>query len=586
MELPRDPTVIPQARRYEQTFPAIQGRAFKENDQIVINIPQTDKTYLTKNTKLHFTFTLEYYESRNGTLSNIASDINTASGDSEAFWGSAATNSTNQLSRVYQKPIPTFDINGAHGLIQRLQVFSYLNNTLLEDIPSYDILTAQFADMWFKNDNTDIDRPMESVSTPFIGNAYNDTQKKTPPIGLRQVLRQQPCANIYPSSSSIYTSSWNVTYSTPATVYANKTTVTVDCSLDLVSFLGLLSNKFVPLHNGFRIVLTLNKLASCIKFNTAFGNNLCVYENNTPEIVGVYLDPYISNGYITNVYLKSELLEISPELDEKVDKMVYAKGWKYQKDFFPYKDFSNKGIILADQDREPFIRQITPNLKSVTAVFVGQRPIYQNSHFMMGKQELGFRLRNYTKGGKLRYNKTDVCSITSTQEAWEAYSALQPNSSVMYSDFALDEPDLYGTNGNQMIIPSSSFHTQLLLESMGTFGIGSNGFFRYEYYFQCAKQLKSGDVGVTAFPPNMPTLTTKNQYRMSTFYQGKYLLCFNTRIPGATENSVAGIDTSKAILEYELTPENDVCQKVVIDVFVEHDSFIHVDPGKSTSVTF
>lgn len=585
MELPRDPTVIPQARRYEQTFPAIQGRAFRENDQISINIPQIDKTYLTKNTKLYFTFTLEYYESRNGTLSNIASEIDSKGGNSAGFWG-LTTDTTRVMSRVYQKPVPTFDINGAHGLIQRLQVFSYLNNTLLEDIPSYDILTAQFADVWFQNNNTDIDRPMESVSTPFAGNPYNDNSVKVPPIGVRQILRQQPCANIYPPTSSIYTSPWNVTLVSATSVTANLTTVTVNCSLDLVSFLGLFSDKFVPLHNGFKIVLTLNKLTSCIKFNTAFGNNLCVYNNPAVENVGVYLDPYISNGYITNVYLKSELLEVSPELDEKVDKMVYAKSWKYQKDFFPYRDFSNKGTVVADHDREPFIKQITPNLKSVTAVFVGQRPIYQNPNFMMGKQELGYRLRNYTKGGNLFYNKTKVCSITSTQEAWEAYCALQPNPCVLYSDFNLDEPDINGTNGNQLVIPSSSLHTQLVFETLGLPGINSNPFFPYLYYFACVKQLASGDVGSTSFPPNMPTLTTKTQYRLSTFSQGKYLLCFNTRIPGATENSVAGIDTSKAILEYELTPENDVCQKVIIDVFVEHDAFIHVEPGKSTSVTF
>jgi hypothetical protein len=79
---------------------------------------------------------------------------------------------------------------------------------------------------------------------------------------------------------------------------------------------------------------------------------------------------------------------------------------------------------------------------------------------------------------------------------------------------------------------------------------------------------------------------TSSYSPLSTLHQGRYLLAFDTRIPGATENSIAGIDSSKAILEYEIVPETDVCWKVNIDIFVEHDAFLHIDPGKSTSVTF
>jgi hypothetical protein len=554
MELPRDPTVIPQARRYEKSFYAIQGRAFKDKDEITINIPQFDKTYLTKNVKLHFTFNLKYYESSTTTITNMKNALGT---NASAFF-----DSTSSSFRAFTKPVPTFDINGPYGLINRIQVFSYLNNTLLEDIPQHDVLTAQFADQWLKNDIIDIDRPYVSDVGP-LSTSVGSTDVS---FSHQQFIRKQSCANIYLEDDNIYTRGWNITY---AAGTPNQCSTTLECSLDLFSFLGRFSDKFVPLHNGFKIVFTLNDFARCIKFNTAYGNCQTFCKGSDTKVYGFQLDPYLDNSSISNVYLKTELLEVSPELDEKVDKLIYASSWKYQQDFFPYSDFTKSGILVADVDREPFRRRILPDLRSVTKVYVGQRPLIDNKKY--GKQELGFRLRNYTKGGKLLYNKTEVAAIESTREAWQMFqkhSAYKPDVYLRLTDFNVDELDVYGTNGNQFNIPSDSFFRRVLVEVSPTPPVW------WVSFTGSSTETTNGSIA--------STYTS----RYSTLFQGRYLLCFNSRIPGATENSVAGIDTSKAILEYEITPENDVCQKVIIDVFVEHDAFIHVDPGKSTSVTF
>ena len=556
MELPQDPTIIPQARRYETTFAAIQGRAFQEKDQITINIPQIDKTYLTKNVKLHFKFNLKYYESTPETLTALV----TALGNTNAQTFFSAESST---VRAFTKPIPTFDINGPYGLINRIQVYSYLNNTLLEDIPQHDLLTAQFADIWLKNDILDIDRPYIADTGPVVDQLASSYGGVT--TSFQHMMRKQPCANIYGENTNIYSTGWNGTYASN-TFTRNQCSVTMEYSLDLFSFLGRFSDKFVPLHNGFKIVLTLNDFSKAIKFNTAYGNCLTFFMNSSGNTEGILLTPYLNGSTISNVYLKAELLEVSPELDDKVDKMVYTTSWKYQQDFFPYVDFTKSGTYVANVNREPFRRRILPDLRSITKVYVGQRPAFQNKTF--GRQELGYRLRNYTKGGKLLFNKTEVATIASTREAWQMYQkhfVVAPDMYLRWSDFNLDEDDINGTEGNQFNVPGYSFLNRSTTEK--------NSFAWFAGYAGIVNAAGSSVTG--AFTS-----------RYSTLSQGRFLLCFNTRIPGAVGNSVAGIDTSKAILEYELTPENDVCQKVNIDVFIEHDSFIHVDPGKSTSVTF
>lgn len=681
MELPRDPTIVPQARRYSRTFSAIQGKAFRERDQIVVEIPRIDRTYLSKNVKLYFDFDLSYQEASQTTLETIFSDLKTSSITTDArdyassYFGYKRNSTNTAYEKVtstnpayaYTKPIPTFDINGPYGLINRIQVFSYLNNTLLEDVQEHDLLTAQFADFWLQRENIDVNRP-------YIADTATNYDYQNP-------MRKQPCANIFHQSSSVMVEPYVIqsftASTTGATIVPATRSVTLNCELDLFSFLGRFSDKFVPLHNGFKIVFTLSKFTDIIKFNTLYGENTAIYKryglgykatgtanagtitvtstSNKVALVSSYdytgglevitipdgsysmsalataletysssrftftsssnqlvvtspksffvsqelttisganlagvsyttdstafgytlLDPSITSAYVSNLCIKGDLLEVSPELDGKVDKMVYFQSYKYQKDFFPYDDFS-AGNVLYDGQRENFQRRILPDLKSITKVYVGQRPVtYTTSN---GKQARGYRIKNYTKGGRLLYNKSEVCNIANDQEAWAALQNSMPmplDTYLNFKDFTLQEDSAVGTDGNQMVIPTQS------LRDMVDKSIG------YTSYDQLSVgNINSWFAGYSGIASNTSGTIFTPFLQLSTLYQGRYLLAFDTRIPGATQNAVAGIDSSKNVLEYEIIPEDDVCWKVDIDVFVEHDAFIHVEPGKSTSVTF
>lgn len=665
MELPRDPVVLPQARRYSRTFPSLQSKKFQSENQIIIEIPAIDRTYLTKDVKLYFDFDIAYQEASDATLTTIFQNLRHNLNASQewndyaySFFGFENTSSGVQSKNpfyAYTKPYPTFDINGAYSLISRLQVYSYLNNTLLEDIPQHDLLTAQFADFWLSDNR---ERPY---------GAYTDEYTQD---GL---IRKPPCSQIYPLDSSILEEAMRIDYieisanpnTNTATVKGKTRYVTMKCQLDLFSFLGRFSDKFCPLHNGFRLVLTLTDFNNAVVFNTLYGNNQLIYKpagdlleaEDTLTILNIVLNgphtfsndnnkiclvtptgrytfqvpvgvtvtdqistvvsaindaiqPYFGcmeasddgltivsydgpfyldiskttliqfdrnvlkhNQYsspspnylktttldskllsatVSNVHIKADLLEVSPELDKGVDKLIYAKSYKYQKNFYPYSGFSTSNVV--DTIRPPVANEILPKLKSITKVFVGQRPI--RSLTDKGFQRLGYRIKNYISSGRLLYDSSEVCNLSNNEEAWESYQTCCNYPLDFYinkTDFILDEDETIGTGGQQTRIATDGLAQRCQNYS-------TNPYTQKEWWSGLGS--------------------------LSTLYQGRYLLAFDARIPGAVDNAIAGIDSSKAKLEYELKSDSTTCWKVDIDVFVEHDAFIHVDPGKTTSVSF
>ena len=578
MELPRLPTELPQARRYTRSFHGEQGKRFQSQDSITINIPPVSNTYMSKDTKVHFDFDMIYNEASTNTLTEIFKTISTittngtnVASDAKAItaWNFFGVDE-NQLDlgnrpvNAYTKPIPTFDINGPYGLIQRIQVFDFLGNTLLEDIQRHDLLTAQFADFWFKDDNMEIDRPR-------IVDFYENTSQDT-------LVRKWPCSRLTPSSyggqnEKLAISQFDIVdtldgdtieYGSPFKgIIPADVSVSQSYSLDLFSFLGKFSDKFVPLHNGYKVVFTLNDFLIPIVFNTPLGECKVTYHDHNGVTHTTTLDPSIKSASVSNVYIRTDLLEVSPELDSGVDKVVFAKAWKYQKDFFPYIDFS-KGMGLHNGNRPPFTKRITPDLKSINKIFIGQR----YSHTFKGKQNLGFRMRNYLDRVRLLFNKSEVCKMS---DAMEFYSATEQAMETRFddyldiNDFVADSFSSVGTNGQQLV-PISYEKRKLISEYLA----------------------QAGNYNVAKWWPSVTNTSPWSSlpFPLSTQSQGRFLVSFDTKIPGATSSTVAGIDSSKNVLEYEIGADSSVCEKVDIDVFVEHDSFIFVDPGKSTSVSF
>jgi hypothetical protein len=575
MELPRQPTDLPQARRYERVFEAPRTKAFTEGEIITIEIPPINHTYLSKNNKLYFDFTLKYKEASQQTLASIYGDmINTMplkAGsltewetpientvyDANYHWPNSYfsrefvnTNITTNIANAFVKPFPSFDINGPYGLINRIRVYDFLGTTLLEDVQGHDVLTAMLADFDMKDDNFTMNRPWVS----------DQTNTTTPPR-----TRKFPCSLIRPDDLEKLQNSFTLdqyegifnagldmlgVIIVPGTV-----TVTNTFALDLYSFMGKLSDKFVPLHNGFRIELTVNKALIPISFSTAFGDLTVRYYNANDTYRTATLDPFIESMTLSNVYLKADLLEVSPDLDKNVDKVVHYQGFKYQQDFFPYPDFTK--VNISDETRPDFTKKINPPLLSLNKVIVGQRYAVNDVY----RQKLSWRMKNYLSSLKLLYNKAIVASVSNVTET--SQQAIQSFGTpidyyLTMDDFNVEEPDInLTTKGVQF--PIFTFNQYAALEAyLATYAPSSARW----------------------FPVN------EFQKELTNFEQGKFMVVFNTRLPGTTGDTVGGINTNKASLEYQLSSSSDVCWKSFIDVFLQHDALLKVDPGKSTTVSF
>lgn len=573
MDLPREPTTLPQARRYERNFEAPRNKTFTEGETVIINIPPIKNTYLTKDAQLHFDFNLQYTEASSNTLQQIYADIisgtlpagsNTFSPPVATGWelfqpsangffsrDDLNTNIQNLPTNAFVRPIPSFDVNGPYGLINRIRVYDFLGTTLLEDVQEHDVLTAMLTDFDMKENNFGLNRP----------NIVDAISEDDP-----QTTRKWPCSLITPFDST--TKALTLTeyrivgtvggpltqiFITPGTV-----TVTNHFALDLYSFLGKLSDKFVPLHNGFRIEFTINRKNIPISFGIANGGLDVVYNNSGGFPVTRTLDPTISSMNLSSVYVKSDLLEVAEELDSKIDKLVHYQGFAYQRDFFPFSDFTTVNTSIANQNRPDFVKVIPNRLISLNKVLIGQRYMTED----VSRQKLGFRLKNYVDTTSLLFNKSIVRSINNTVEA--AQSCIRAFGMPMdyyltMADYSVESPDGAGTGG-------------------------------FQYPFLTENQRLSvavyADLNKTQSTAWFPTPYESYIGTRNNFYQGKYMAVFDTRLPGTTSDTVGGIDTSKNTLEYKITASQPICWKSFIDVFCQHDALLRVDPGVSTTVSF
>lgn len=571
MDTPRQPTSLPQARRYTRKFNAPRNKTFGEQETFIINIPPIDKTYLTKNTKLHFDFELNYYESTSATLASLFNELTAEQSPAGAedvplkfpdgFFDRAGNHS---MINAYTKPHPTLDINGAYGLIKRIRVYDFLGTTLLEDVQEHDVLTAMLSDFEFKDENMSINRPTYSDGT--------------------NPIRKPPCSFIDSGEFGQLLAPWTLaTYPTlqqyatlPETVAdvtglisPGKVTLTSHYSLDLYSFLGKFSDKFVPLHNGFRIEFSINKASIPISFDTAYGGlktyfNYYSQDPATVSAKSVTLTPWIESIKLSNIYLKCDLLELSAEMDKGIDKVVHYQGFKYQLDSFSYSDFT-EGLTVSDEKRSDFTKRISPSYLSLTKVFIGQRLVPTS----LSEQKLGFRVKNYLDSGELLYNHAVIQTIENDHEAIDSIVSCfqtQMGNYLTMDDFGVEEPETYmfGTGGYQF-----PFFNKARRNVVDAFVADTTK----EDYIHWWAGFNGGVYHGEA-------------HILGNMAQGKFLLAFDSRLPGTTPDTVGGIDTTKNILEYKIKSSSDVCHKVYIDVICQHDCLVNVEPGKSTTVSF
>lgn len=546
MNVPRPITTVPQSRRYKRRFKSVQAKTFYEGDEVVIEIPPVDRGYLTKNQKLHFDVNVKWTSMSEKTATTMLYDmVSEASAQTYLTGypnpgpGLSIENNARMLPYVtkfasndpinaYFQVTPSMDINGTYGFLESIRVLDFLGTTVLEDVPNHHGLTSQFADVWLKHENMDPYRPrVVDSSTGFV--------RKASAVSLDGVSFPYQVTDPLPLN---ITCSVNGITAKP---YADEMTAYV--SLDLYSMLHKFSLCFVPLHNGFSIRL---KFRNCLTFETIQKDRKIVYERFNTGLHGefgfVTADPTLQSLTFSNVYLEADILELTPQLDQQVDKIVHYQGWKYQQDVLP----------PMEGKRAIFTSRLYPELKSVNRVYIGQRQLVTSYP--------SIRVRNNLTEAVLQYNKAEVNSSLTLEEFISAWSREEPDEYLNSSDFITN----FDLTGPRLYVGS-------LLLSRGATSMGV---------------LYAGQSGTNAYNVLTNTYADWDYTNTGLSEQGRFLVILDSKIPSSGEGVVAGIDTTRHALEYQLTYGTATTNNVALDCFLLHDAVVTVDPGNSTTVSF
>lgn len=215
------PATMPQARSYmfrqQSTL-----QTYSSGNQIQINIPRLQRSYLRKDSYLRFTVDIQ------------ETGLTTDNPDGTLI----------------------FDSAGAYGLIQKLEVFDYLGSTVLESISEVPQLMALLLDLGIPGiDHNTMGQSCMGLDT---GYASADSINSYPSSATLNSSR----ATVFTQNTKLRSATCGRTVvASPVTTGSGSSTVryySSEFAIPLPSFLGLLSKKMIPLHNGFTILITLS----------------------------------------------------------------------------------------------------------------------------------------------------------------------------------------------------------------------------------------------------------------------------------------------------------------------------------------
>lgn len=291
--LPRElrlgvPPKMPQSRSYLFRQQSVTAQ-YQPNETITINLPRLQRSYLRKDSYLRFRLNGLFKPSIGSTANGVT---------------------VSQLLCL--------DTPGAYGLFDRIEVFDYLGSTVLESIQGVNACSALLLDLGLK----------ELISNT-TGNAIAGLGRDFSYNGLPSY---RPGLSDLPSRKNAVLTNAGFTNSatTGAAIAAGISGATIPFSkefaIPLPSFLGFLSEKMVPLHNGFTIVLTLASRRVPFIFSTSDDPQLILGPTggSTPT-VNNFLNPLNAepaddalSWFVSDVYMNCQILELGPVAESMI----------------------------------------------------------------------------------------------------------------------------------------------------------------------------------------------------------------------------------------------------------------------------
>lgn len=562
------PPTMPQARSYLFRQQSTLS-SYNPGSTIQINIPRLQRSYLKKSSYLRFDLTTQLSAS--------------------AVTAAAIDNASVNVA---------LDTAGAYSFIDKLEVFDYLGSTVLESISGVNALMAGLIDI---GSSEEINRFGSSEDIGLAADMTGGTNVYVSTVG-----NFSQDAEIVPSNTGKVLTKIIDTTTVPTNkigTWTFKQTTANQFSIHLPSFLGFLTEKMVPLHNGFTIVITLAPLNTPVVLcggNSDHGfvdiTTVTNYETGTSLVVP--WDPTFSahtnittpstnsdwtltyfNWVVSNVNFDMDILELGPVAESML--LSANQGMPMT---IHTKSFRNYTGSVKSGSNETILN-MNINVASLTNIIFGMRPnLYRDNLYYLS---IGERVRNFLANWEFQYGSTvlpqstgvqtmstmlaplpttTITDLIPTTDA-QKYNALKSRGQESYR-LLLDSRNV-GNQKSMTRFTFNNFNTDFSRGTNKTEVGGINLINQYVFHLNVSKLYLNDFI---SFPTSrfLGGLSLELMGSKS----GSYISGLNTN----------GMNTSLRLSfhpsYYTLT---EACQ---LDLWAEYDAFINISPGIATTVSF
>ena len=497
------PPTMPRARSYLYKQQSTQS-LYNAGETIQINLPRLQRSYLTKDSYIKF-----------------------------ALKVGAVGDGTNTTSVCLDAP-------GAYGLIDKIEVYDYLGSTLLESTSGHGQLMSLLMDLNSGingvsthhnfSAGTFVQRASGGLTTA-TATLGTSTTPSAPASGVGGTTDGDTIRFLTTSGAPIVTS--NASATVPVTYQR-------EFAIPIFSFLGLLSTKYAPLHNGYTINITLNPVA------TAFGitSNLST-DNTLAAQQAKNLEGRVT-AQLYDVYYCCQILELGAEAEA-----LLASSTGGQPLIVPTKAFRNyQGAFGASVGS--YRLDLNLNVASLTNILWMMRP--STSLVNGASRTLSDRIRNYLQSWYFQYGSSILPQTSGIQ--CRSKSTTSTNASYYGPGGAYDASEAYIELLKSRHAFNQPTHTQKL----------------------SLKEFVQDAVDIAGF------LSANNPAQTARFAAGLDL----ELVSGRSNDMVCGMNTNGMNTSIYATFDNTAGTVAAsrVDAWCEYDAFINVMPGIATTVSF
>lgn len=395
---------------------------------------------------------------------------------------------------------------GVLGLIDRIEVYDYLGSTLLESISGHGQLMGLLYDL------------SQTIGESETSNSVT--------LGTYNYYRGQAICDVTPAlATDVITNSRE--YAFP-----------------LFSFLGLLSEKFAPLHNGYTIQITLNPQ-----------NIACAVGDYSGANIPVQGDGHELSISIRDIYYCCQVLELGPEAESLILSSAGPNPL-----IVPTKSYRNY-VGLVKAAAPTFRLDLNLNVASLTNVmWIMRNADYASPHF----KSLTHRVRNYLQSWYFQYGSSILPQTQGIQcRSKNTAKRLQ----TLNADAA--------TAGN---CDHSEAYLELI-KARHKFNVPNHWNQITLNHFIHDKD------STTTNPPKQPAILYPGNDSQGMFAAGLDL----ELVSGRSNELISGMNTNgmntSIFANFDPIMYANIAE-VRVDAWCEYDSFINIAPGIATTVSF